>query len=41
MTALAKLKAVFDRKYGSVTSGNSSQVTEGAAVLVGGGGAGG
>jgi acetyl-CoA C-acetyltransferase len=34
MTALAKLKAVFDRKYGQVTSGNSSQVTDGAAMLV-------
>ncbi|MDH4134522.1 MAG: acetyl-CoA C-acetyltransferase, partial [Gammaproteobacteria bacterium] len=34
MTALAKLKAAFDRKYGSVTSGNSSQVTDGAAMLV-------
>jgi acetyl-CoA C-acetyltransferase len=31
---LAKLKAVFDRKYGNVTSGNSSQVTDGAAMLV-------
>ena len=34
MNALAKLKAVFDRKYGLVTSGNSSQVTDGAAMLV-------
>ncbi|MEK7712092.1 MAG: acetyl-CoA C-acyltransferase, partial [Pseudomonadota bacterium] len=34
MTALAKLKAVFDRKYGLVTSGNSSQITDGAAMLV-------
>lgn len=31
---LAKLKPVFDRKYGSVTAGNSSQVTDGAAMLV-------
>jgi acetyl-CoA C-acetyltransferase len=31
---LGKLKAVFDRKYGQVTSGNSSQVTDGAAMLV-------
>ena len=31
---LAKLKPVFDRKYGYVTSGNSSQVTDGAAMLV-------
>jgi acetyl-CoA C-acetyltransferase len=31
---LSKLKPVFDRKYGSVTAGNSSQVTDGAAMLV-------
>ncbi len=31
---LAKLKPVFDRKYGLVTSGNSSQVTDGGAMLV-------
>lgn len=31
---LAKLKPVFDRKYGSVTSGNSSQVTDGAGMLL-------
>jgi acetyl-CoA C-acetyltransferase len=31
---LAQLKPVFDRKYGSVTSGNSSQVTDGAAMLL-------
>ena len=31
---LAKLKPVFDRKYGAVTSGNSSQVTDGATMLV-------
>jgi acetyl-CoA C-acetyltransferase len=31
---LAKLKPVFDRKYGQVTSGNSSQVTDGAALVV-------
>lgn len=31
---LAKLRPVFDRKYGNVTSGNSSQVTDGAAMLV-------
>ncbi len=31
---LAGLKPVFDRKYGSVTSGNSSQVTDGAAMLL-------
>ncbi len=35
MEALAKLKPVFDRRYGSVTAGNSSQITDGgAAVLV-------
>ena len=31
---LAQLRPVFDRKYGLVTSGNSSQVTDGAAVLL-------
>lgn len=31
---LAKLKPVFDRKYGSVTPGNSSQVTDGAAMVM-------
>lgn len=31
---LAKLKPVFDRRYGNVTAGNSSQVTDGAAMLV-------
>jgi acetyl-CoA C-acetyltransferase len=31
---LARLKPVFDRKYGAVTSGNSSQVTDGASMLV-------
>jgi acetyl-CoA C-acetyltransferase len=31
---LAQLKPVFDRKYGLVTSGNSSQVTDGAALLL-------
>ena len=34
MQQLARLRPVFDRKYGSVTSGNSSQVTDGAAMLV-------
>ena len=33
--ALAKLKPYFDRKFGTVTAGNSSQITDGgAAVLV-------
>ncbi len=31
---LARLKPVFDRTYGNVTAGNSSQVTDGAAMLV-------
>ncbi len=31
---LAKLRPFFDRKYGNVTAGNSSQVTDGAAWLV-------
>jgi acetyl-CoA C-acetyltransferase len=31
---LAKLKPFFDRKYGTVTAGNSSQITDGAAWLV-------
>lgn len=34
MEQLAQLKPVFDRKYGSVTSGNSSQITDGAAMLL-------
>jgi acetyl-CoA C-acetyltransferase len=31
---LAKLRPFFDRKYGNVTAGNSSQVTDGAAWVV-------
>jgi acetyl-CoA C-acetyltransferase len=31
---LAKLKPFFDRKFGSVTPGNSSQITDGAAWLI-------
>jgi acetyl-CoA C-acetyltransferase len=31
---LARLKPVFDRTYGNVTAGNSSQVTDGAAMLI-------
>lgn len=34
MEALAKLKPIFDRHSGTVTAGNSSQVTDGAAVLL-------
>jgi acetyl-CoA acetyltransferase family protein len=32
--ALARLKPYFDRKNGTVTAGNSSQVTDGAAAVV-------
>ncbi len=31
---LAKLRPVFDKTYGAVTAGNSSQVTDGAAMLI-------
>jgi acetyl-CoA C-acetyltransferase len=31
---LAKLRPFFDRKYGNVTAGNSSQITDGAAWFV-------
>jgi len=34
MEALAKLKPVFDRSLGTVTAGNSSQITDGAAMLI-------
>jgi acetyl-CoA C-acetyltransferase len=34
MENLAKLKPFFDRKYGNVTPGNSSQITDGAAWLM-------
>jgi acetyl-CoA C-acetyltransferase/acetyl-CoA acyltransferase len=34
MEALAKLRPVFDRKYGTVTAGNSSQITDGGVALV-------
>jgi len=34
MEALAKLRPVFDRRYGTVTAGNSSQITDGGAALV-------
>jgi acetyl-CoA acyltransferase len=34
LEALAALKPVFDRKYGTVTAGNSSPLTDGAAALV-------
>jgi acetyl-CoA acyltransferase len=32
--ALAALKPIFDRKYGTVTAGNSSPLTDGAAALL-------
>jgi acetyl-CoA C-acetyltransferase len=31
---LGKLKPVFDKKFGQVTAGNSSQVSDGAAILL-------
>ncbi len=34
MEALAKLKTVFDRKTGTVTAGNASQITDGAVALL-------
>jgi acetyl-CoA C-acetyltransferase len=34
LQGLAKLKPFFDKKYGRVTPGNSSQITDGAAWLV-------
>ncbi len=34
LPGLAKLKPFFDRKYGNVTPGNSSQITDGAAWLI-------
>ena len=34
LEALAALKPVFDRKYGTVTAGNSSPLTDGAAAVL-------
>ena len=34
MEALAKLRPVFDRRYGTVTTGNASRITDGAVALV-------
>lgn len=34
LEALAKLRPVFDRKYGSVTAGNASPLTDGAASVL-------
>lgn len=31
---LARLRTVFDRRYGTVTAGNSSQITDGAVALL-------
>ena len=34
LEALAKLKPIFDRRTGTVTAGNSSQITDGAVALL-------
>jgi acetyl-CoA acyltransferase len=34
LEALAKLKPVFDRRYGTVTAGNASPLTDGAAAVL-------
>ena len=34
MAKMAKLKPVFDRQFGTVTAGNSAQITDGAALLI-------
>jgi acetyl-CoA acyltransferase len=34
LEALSKLRPVFDRKYGTLTAGNSSPLTDGAAAVV-------
>jgi acetyl-CoA acetyltransferase family protein len=34
IAALAKLRPVFDQRFGSVTAGNSSQITDGAVALL-------
>ncbi len=34
LEALAKLKPIFDRKFGSVTAGNSSQITDGGSATL-------
>ena len=34
MEALAKLRTVFDRHNGTVTAGNASQITDGAAAVL-------
>ena len=34
MAGMAKLKPFFDKKYGNITAANSSQITDGAALLI-------
>ena len=34
LESYAKLKPVFDKKYGSITAGNSSPLTDGASALI-------
>ena len=34
MEKLVKLKLIFDRKFGQVTAGNSSQITDGASLVI-------
>jgi len=34
LEALAKLKPYFDRRFGTVTAGNSSQITDGGAAVI-------
>ncbi len=34
LEALGRLRPIFERKFGTVTAGNSSQITDGAAALV-------
>ncbi|HEX8253492.1 MAG TPA: acetyl-CoA C-acyltransferase FadI [Thermoanaerobaculia bacterium] len=34
MEAMAKLRPVFDRKYGTITAGNASPLTDGAAAVL-------
>jgi acetyl-CoA acyltransferase len=34
LDALAKLRPVFDRRYGTITAGNASPLTDGAAALI-------
>ena len=34
LEALAKLKPVFDRRYGTLTAGNSSPLTDGGSAVL-------